>query len=420
MSKSARGPIELTIGELSEEGEGRALSPDGRMVHVRGALPGERVRVDAVRPGRVPRAALLAVLTASPDRVEAPCAVVARCGGCPLMIASAAAQVEAKRARVAAALAEVAPGIEIAIDTPHDRLAYRRRARLAFEGGRIGYRGAAQHEVIDVDACVVLEPALAAALQTLRARVAPLLVGKGELKLGRAAGGATARIDATEAQPAGLYAALDAAVREGALAGAALWAGGASAPARFGVEHEEARDVDGRALIAPLGGFGQAHGAHNHALVSLALAWLAPEGQRVLELYAGHGNFSVPIAARATSLVAVELDGPASRCLEANLARHGLVAQVIAAEAGPAAARIKRGTVDRVLLDPPREGAREAIAPLVALRPERIVYVSCRPESLAADLGRLTAGGYHVTAARALDMFPQTAHVETVVRLDRR
>jgi 23S rRNA (uracil1939-C5)-methyltransferase len=105
--------------------------------------------------------------------------------------------------------------------------------------------------------------------------------------------------------------------------------------------------------------------------------------------------------------------------LKQNLETYGLHATVITAEAAAASSAIPRGTIDVVLLDPPREGARDLMAPLVALSPSRIAYVSCSPESLARDAAILVAGGYRLGAVEAIDMFPQTAHVEVVARFER-
>ena len=211
---------------------------------------------------------------------------------------------------------------------------------------------------------------------------------------------------------------LESLVREGVVRGAALLAGGAGA-AIFGEAFEETRDAEGRALRAPLGGFAQAHAEHNRTLANHAVERVAPEGAHVLELFAGHGNFTLSIAQRAQALTAVELDADATRCLRENLETHQLRATVITSDSASATHALPRGSVDAVLLDPPREGARDAIAPLVALAPQRIVYVSCHPESLGRDASMLVAGGYRLASARAFDMFPQTAHVEVVARFER-
>lgn len=408
---------------LGVEGDGAVLLADGAIVLARGVLPGERVRLDEIGSGKVRRARRIEVLEASPERVTPPCAYASACGGCPLMHASERIANETKTDRVLRALRSVAPELaSVSLAVPTHRLAYRRRARLAFvrsdAGLSLGYRADASRQVVDVERCVVLDPVLDALLSPLRARVGPHLVGSGELRLGALGERGTVRIETRDPQPPSLYTTLDALVREGVLAGAALLAGGASA-AWFGKRYEETRDGEGRGLRAPLGGFGQAHAEHNNALAEKALAAAAPNGARVLELYAGHGNFTLALASRAAAVTAVELDADATSCLKQNLETYGLPATVITSEAVAATSAIPRGTVDVVLLDPPREGARDLMAPLVALAPSRIAYVSCHPESLARDAAILVAGGFRLGSVDAIDMFPQTAHVEVVARFER-
>jgi 23S rRNA (uracil1939-C5)-methyltransferase len=136
----------------------------------------------------------------------------------------------------------------------------------------------------------------------------------------------------------------------------------------------------------------------------------------VLELFAGHGNFSVALAAQASELRAVESDQQAAEACRQNLRERKLGhARVVCDDAARGAQG--RTHVDVVVLDPPRTGARAALSAIVARRPKRIVYVSCDGATLRRDLGELAASGYRVDAAAAFDMFPQTSHLEAVVRL---
>ena len=415
--------IEGVVRGLGVDGDGAVLLPDGSIVLARGVLPGERVRIGEIDRGRVRRARRVEVLEPSAERVAPPCPYAAACGGCPLMHASARLADETKRDRVRRALAPIAPDVEIEIEAPTLRLGYRQRARLAFvrdeSGVRIGYRGDASRHVFDVERCLVLAPVLDETLRVLRERLAAHLVGSGEIRLGTRGHLGMVRIETRDAQPSALYSVLDALVSERSIAGAALLAGGASAPAWFGERHEETSDAQGRILRAPLGGFAQAHGEHNVALAARVIDDVSCEGARVLELFAGHGNFTLSLAERAASVVAVELDEEASRCLAENLAAHHLGARVVTADAARATASLSPRSIDVALLDPPREGARDVIAPLVALAPARVVYVSCNPESLARDAAMLIASGYRLARARAFDMFPQTAHVEVVACFER-
>ena len=145
---------------LAVEGDGAVPLADGTIVLARGVLPGERVRVEEISAGRVRRARRVEVLAPSKERVEPPCAYAARCGGCPLMHASAPLQRETKIDRVQRALGLPA----VALESPVRQLGYRQRARLAFvrgdEGLAIGYRADASRNVVDVERCIVLGPVL--------------------------------------------------------------------------------------------------------------------------------------------------------------------------------------------------------------------------------------------------------------------
>jgi 23S rRNA (uracil1939-C5)-methyltransferase len=392
------------------------------VVMIRGALPGEEVRLRTEGHQRgVEWGRLLQVLSPSPDRVEPSCPLAERCGGCPLMTLAHPAQLEHKRGLVARALAGLTrPGLEVMLEAEPNPLHYRRRARLAFHGGGsgrpglLGYRLPASRELLDVTACAVLEPALEAALSVLRAGLLPELHGRGELSLslGRE-GRAVVQVEAERAQPPTAYRAAERLAAE--LGGLSLAVEG-GAPARWGSSLQEQTDAGaGFALSAPADGFAQANSAVNARLVARVRELAEPAGARILELYAGHGNLTLPLAAAAAELHAVEADAQAGQALRANLAAHGLAHTRVSI--GPAERHVGSGPLDVVVLDPPRAGAREALDPILARRPARIVYVSCQPPTLRRDLQQLAAGGYQVDAAVALDMFPHTGHVEAVVRL---
>ena len=410
--------LEGVVRGVGTEGDGAVVLADGSVVLTRNVLPGERVRIERVGRGHVQRGRLDAVLEPSPGRVAPPCVYAAQCGGCPLMIATPMLVAEIKRERVRRAL-----GVDVALENPSQQLGYRHRARLAFSRTdtriELGYRAESTRSIVDVERCLVLSPILETGLEMLRARVAPHLSGAGEIRIAISRERPTLCIESRDAQLPALYTMLEALVHEGVIAGAALLAGGASAAATFGDRWSETRDFEGRTLRAPLAGFAQAHAEHNRALSAFAIDAAAPDGARVLELFAGHGNFTLALASRAETTTAVELDAEATRCLAHNLETNGAKARVITDDAARVCAAIRRGTIDVVLLDPPREGARDAMAPLVALGPSRIAYVSCSPESLARDAGMLVAGGYTMTRARAFDMFPQTSHVEVVSLFER-
>lgn len=395
---------EGVASDFASSGEGVVATSAGTFL-VRGAIPGERVRFSVdKKSGR-----LLEVVAPSADRVSPICADADACGGCPLMIASPALARRFKRGKV-----ERATGVE-----PEwiegQPFAYRRRARLAFDARRktIGYRAARSKDVVSVATCHVLDPRL----EHARSAIAPLLevlAGAGEIALDVGASGAIASIVTPESQSERVYRALEAVVRSGALGGIELRAGGAAA-AVFGDVRSTSEDREGKPLFGPALGFAQANDEINRALVERVVELVEPNGKSVLELYAGGGNLTVALAPGAKELVAVERDAELVSALRENLKARAIErVKVVHDEAERAVQKARR--VDAVVLDPPRAGAREVVRALPAWKPRSIVYVSCDAATLERDAKELAARGYEVDRALALDMFPQTAHVEAIAR----
>jgi 23S rRNA (uracil1939-C5)-methyltransferase len=175
--------------------------------------------------------------------------------------------------------------------------------------------------------------------------------------------------------------------------------------------------------------FQQANRGANALLVRTVLELLAPEGEEVLELFCGSGNFTGPLVDRARAVSAVEQQGPALELARADLGGGRVrffagdalkLAQAFAREGAQAARRGAGGPAGRfgaVLLDPPREGAKGIGPVLRDLGAPRVVYVSCDPATLARDLRGCVEAGLQVEVVQAIDLFPQTHHVETVVLL---
>jgi 23S rRNA (uracil1939-C5)-methyltransferase len=422
-----RASVEGVARDLDRRGEARVETPRGP-VRVAFVLPGERVAVDRLeRAGGRWHGRLAAVLEPSPERRPPACPLFARCGGCGLMAMSLEAQGAHRRERVRGALSGlVGPSSEVGVEPVvvpgASDLAYRRRARMSYRrtsgGVVLGYRGHRSHHIVDVDQCAVLAPALGSALAAARDGLVQALQGTGELRLHLGAGQLAALVlDAAHAQPPAVYAAAERLAATGPVAGVALRVAGTTAAAQWGDPREHVPGWDGEPLVGPPGGFAQANDAVSRALVGRVRELAAPEGQRVLELFAGHGTLTVALAPGARAVIAVERDPAAADACRENLVRRQLPARVICGEAAEA---IPKGPVDVAVLDPPREGAAAVLGPLLARRPERIVYVSCEPTTLGRDLATLVEGGYEVDRALAFDMFPHTAHVEAVVRLRRR
>ncbi|MBK7072509.1 MAG: class I SAM-dependent RNA methyltransferase [Myxococcales bacterium] len=396
--------VEVTIHALAAGGDGVGKDPDGRTVFVAAAAPGDRVSVRVTeRHARWARGELVRLDAPGPGRIAPACPKFAArtCGGCDWAHVDLATQRAQKHAIVAGQVRRlVAAGATLApLACPEDDWGWRRRARFAVVGGAVGFHAPRSHRVTDVDACPQLTPALAAALAAVRAARAAVFAGDGELHLVAGAEG----VHAVIAAPAHADGARRL-VGQGGIVGVA-WPDGAA-----GVD---AVTIDG-GLRARADGFAQAGAAGNLALRAavVAAAAIAPR-ERVLELYAGGGNFTRDLIAAGGQVTATDVVAP----------RHpgALAAQFVV---GPAAGVVPallaaEQRFDVVVLDPPRTGAKDVIDLIAATGARRVVYVSCDPATFARDGERLLAGGFAAGAIAPFDLMPQTAHVELVATFTR-
>ncbi|MCS6800184.1 MAG: RsmD family RNA methyltransferase [Myxococcota bacterium] len=413
---STSGVLEGRVRDVAYGGEGVVETAAG-LVFVAGVIAGERVLVrDVRRSGGALRGSLVRVLDASGDRVEPRCPLVGACGGCPLAHLTVAAQHALKRRWLVEALGCSPDAVEL--EAPAPPWGHRRRARLRWSDGRIGFLRRRSNRLVDVPSCAALEPVLDAALGRLRESLGPWLRGAGEIRLAESLGEVVVALDSPNPQPPALYACAERLAAEPPFAGIAMRLGGAG-PVRHGRTVEWRQGDAGERLEGTELGFSQASSAAEARLRALVRELARPEGRRVLELYAGYGNLTVPLARGAKRLLAVERDAQAAAACERNLRRAGLShARVVCAEAERWVETF-RERVDVVVLDPPRGGAVPVLGRLVALAPDRIVHVSCDLGTLRRDVERLRAGGYELERAVGLDMFPQTAQLEAVVALRR-
>jgi 23S rRNA (uracil1939-C5)-methyltransferase len=389
----ANGGELVEITALAAGGEGVARERSGRVLFVRGGVPGDQLRARVVESHkRFARAEILALVRPSPLRVVPRCAVHGTCGGCGWQQIAYPAQLDAKREILSDALVRgagvslesFAAAVEI---TPSpEPYGTRSRARLVFADGRVGYRRGRSHALVATRECPILAPPLARALAQIAA--APP-TGAGELALACGDDGAVS------------------------LSGARL----PGFAERAVILTTSAGDV----AISPRGFF-QAHATLRRALAEAVLA-AAERGARALELHAGAGFFTLGLATRFEQLIAVESDPRAARDLRANLARAGRAnVRVLAERASRALASpdVARFAPDAVVLDPPRSGIGPSeAAALARLAPRRIVHVSCDPATLARDLRVLLASGYRLASCRGFDLFPQTPHLEALAVLER-
>lgn len=423
------GAFSAQIVDLSEDGRGVARI-DGKVTFLAGALPGETVNFQYTRVHRdADEGEVTEVVQPSPDRVQPPCAHFGVCGGCSLQHLAPAAQIAHKQQQLVEALRRVGKveAAELAPPITGPTLGYRRRARLGVKyvdkrgTALVGFRERSSPLLAALETCVVLDPRVGQKLRVL-----------GECVAGLSIRSHLPQIEIACAEPVALVLRImkplsdDDCRQLTRLAdseGFTLYvqtSGPATvepmAPPAPRLDYSPDGSAD-RLQFQPLD-FIQINADVSQQAVRQALNWLAPHpGERVLELFCGLGNFSIPLARRGARVTAVEGEASLVARARANAERLGLDISFHASDLfqpKPDAAWLQ-APFTHVLLDPPRAGA-EAMMPVIAARkPGRILYVSCHPGTLARDAGLLVhAHGYRLVRAGVMDMFPHTAHVESM------
>lgn len=426
----------LYVESLDQEGRGVARR-DGKAVFIEGALPGERVSARTLRSRpSYEIASLQKVHKESPWRTRPRCAHFGRCGGCSLQHFDERAQVAVKQRVLEDALwhiGRVRPG-QILPAIYGSAWEYRHRARLAVRfvpkkgGALVGFHERKSSYVADMQSCEVLPGRLSRMLPAMRGLVDGLSIRNRMPQIEVAIGGADVLVfrvlqplQSSDLERLRRFAA-DHAVK------IYLQPGGPESAiplsdADAGDLGYELPEFDLRIRFAPTD-FTQVNHAVNAVLVRRAIALLAPEnGERVADLFCGVGNFALAIARRGATVVGVEGSPGLVKRAASNAEENGLSATTTFVERDlyrDGAPLSGLGRFDRMLVDPPRDGAMELVKALDAGAPQRVVYVSCNPATLARDAAILVREkGYHLSAAGVVNMFPHTSHVESVAVFDR-
>jgi 23S rRNA (uracil1939-C5)-methyltransferase len=389
---------------------------EGRVVFLRGAAPGDTVEAELTGEGRFERTRVLRIVERGGTRVDPPCAVVDRCGGCPVQHVAYPSQLAAKQELTADALERIGGlprgSYELAPIVPSPlQLRYRRRARLhRAAGGNWGFAQRGLARIEPVDECLLFEPRLRELADVARAAGElpgvtdlGLLVGeqKGAIDL-RVEGGVTPGLRKRAEQL------LQHRVVRGVTLGGAVLGDAVVADAPL---------PNGARLRARPDTFAQANRSMVPLLQRETVQALADAG-RVLELFCGSGTLTLPLLGQRRQVTGVESAGTSLELLRRSADEAGLGVRLVAGDAADVV-RSFADPLDAVLLDPPRTGAADAVRALASLLPPRIVYVSCDAPTLARDGKLLAQAGYRLVKAVPLDLFPQTAHFEIVAIFNR-
>lgn len=429
--------LEAEVDSLSHDGRGVARI-DGKVFFVEDALPGELVRFMQGRRRRsYETGRTIEVLRPSADRVDPPCEYFGTCGGCALQHLGSSAQIAAKQQQLADNLARIA---KAAPDTWLSPLTgpewhYRRKARLGCRlvpkkgGVLIGFRERGKSYITSLRECLVLDKRISELMPGLHRLVGALSCPDRVPQIEVAAGDTVVSLVFRHLAP---LTDLD-----------------LEALTLFAQEHDvqvylQAEGLDSIRVLYPesplpltyaLPAYGirlefgpadfvQVNAGINGRLVDLAIDCLQPSGsETILDLFCGLGNFTLPVARRAGAVYGVEGD-PTLVARGTDNARRNAVtnANFEAADLyqeAPGGAWSRR-RYDKVLLDPPRTGAMEAVKRMDELSPGRLVYISCNPATLARDAEVLIhKQGYTLRQAGVVDMFPHTNHVESIAVFER-
>ncbi|MEY2342148.1 23S rRNA (uracil(1939)-C(5))-methyltransferase RlmD [Acidithiobacillus sp. IBUN Pt1247-S3] len=437
-SKPIRGLAPCTLNIASLDGDGVGVGRiDGKVTFVAGALPGERVTAQVYEgTARYDRARLLEVQHASAQRVTPRCPHAGVCGGCSLQHLEASAQLAVKQRHLEEQLWQIGKVRPERILPPiaGPSYGYRRKARLsvrvpATRGVLVGFREHHSSYVAEMESCAVLDPRVGEHILDLRALIArlhnPRCIPQIEVACSDDVAALVIRhLEALTPADEELLALF------GRTHGLQIWLQSAgpdslrciseSDPAPL---HYELPEYGLRLAFTPLV-FTQVNASINPVLIRRAIALLDPQpGEHIADLFCGLGNFTLPIARAGAKVLGIEGERRLTALASANATANGLAAHTefrCADLTQESLDEVLAGhPVRKLLIDPPRSGALEilkGIGPNI----QRLVYVSCNPDTLARDANFLVQQlGFRLRSAGIVNMFPHTAHVESVALFER-
>ncbi len=401
--------IELSLSGLAYGGEAFGRDHDGRMIFVPFALPDELVRVEIVEEHkRWARAHLLEVLEASTSRTEPRCSHFHECGGCHYQHIPYDLQIEYKREILRDQFKRIGgfedANIESMIPSPNP-WNYRNRVRFSLtKDGALGFVEHSGSQVFKISECHLPDLEI---LDTMATIDLPATATMSAIEVRTGFEGERMLIFHGEDDPN-----IEISVEQ---PDSIVWLGNTGTKVLAG-ENYILMKVHDRYFRVSSKAFFQVNTSQINRLVDLVIQRLNPKpDELIFDLYAGVGLFSAFIAERGSRLVAVE-ESPSS-CLDFEHNLNEFEDVVLYEDAVEGALRANHERPDSVVLDPPRSGlSRDALDAVVELKPERIIYVSCDPATLARDGQRLKRANYNLDTVTPIDLFPQTYHIESVSR----
>ena len=382
--------IEVRVEKIVPRGFGLAFA-ENLTVLIPLSVPGDilRVRIREIKK-QMAFAEIVEVRQRGLTRIEPPCEYFGTCGGCDFQQMNYAAQLAAKAGILRDCLHRIGKieyEAEIPIIPSPQEFTYRSRARWHIDRDQktIGYFRRDSHEVIDINSCPILTPGLQSTLEYARESMnwETLWSDRAEMEAATGDDGGVSIYSADMAEP--------------------------TTDLSFA--------INGDKYVFSAQSFFQANKFLVPDLIEAAVA--GARGDTAFDLYSGVGLFTIPLAKRFANVVAVEENAVAVDFAKKNIAGARLTnVRLVGSSVGRFLSENQKKRLDFILIDPPRSGTEKQTIPAIAkLKPANISYVSCEPSILARDLRVFMDAGYAIEKITALDLFPQTHHVETVVRL---
>ncbi|MDH3330521.1 MAG: 23S rRNA (uracil(1939)-C(5))-methyltransferase RlmD [Desulfobulbaceae bacterium] len=430
----------VNIEKIITGGFGLARLENGLIVLVPYVLPGETVLVRETAQHRGYLEALpVEIVAASPDRISPPCPYFTLCGGCDFQHINSSCQHSVKTEIIKESLKRAnvvaeKTAFEAIIPSPQP-YQYRFRIRLKVgQEGQIGFYQFGSNDLVPITRCLLATDRINQTLQELNAsglfkKFAPDL---SEIELMQSPSDNLIFVilhpyrntniakSQFETFAESLNTVNNILIKKGGKL--QTLSGKASS---FILRQDFDNSICGRpfALSWSPGCFSQVNAQQNQGLIALVCRqYMKVGGQKVLDLYCGMGNFSVPVGFGGAEVTGVEQNPESIRWAQFNANKSGLdQCRFLVSDVGRYLHTRQKATArfDAVLVDPPRQGLGKYIHPLTRLEPQSILYISCDPATLARDLAAMTKKGYNLTSLTPVDMFPQTHHIESVVLLEK-
>lgn len=434
---SSQGPLEANVTALSHDGRGIAHI-NGKTTFLHGGLPGETVQFTYLnRHGKYDEGKVVAVITAAAERVEPPCAHFGTCGGCSLQHLAHAQQVAHKERVLLEQLQHIGGTVPAQILPPltGPTQGYRNKARLGVryvykkEKLLVGFRELNGRYLADIEQCQVLNPTIGLRLKDLQQLIAGLSIYAHIPQVEIAISDDTCALifrhlqaftseDLEKLRAFGKAQHFYIYLQPGGRASVSLlWPEQDTQLLSYTLPDQQLT------LEFHPSDFTQVNAAINQQMVTQAIALLQPQAtDRILDLFCGLGNFTLALAQQSTYALGVEGEQALVAQAQTNAKRNNIDnVEFCVGDLSKNAltAPLAQQKFDKILLDPPRCGAREIIQQFAQFAAKKILYVSCNPATLARDTAELTGQGFKLAKAGVMDMFPHTSHVEAMALFEK-